>query len=103
MPEIETINWKELTGNKFNRTLHPAMLTEQGFVRQTNVRRIGDRDKTIFDVVYDRQYAIEYLGKSVCKNLRVLGIEEILDLVEEAWDYTYPNARNISSPSKEKK
>ena len=102
MPEIETIDWKELTGNKFNKTLHPAMLSEKGFVRQMSLRRIGDKDKTIFDVAYNRHYVIEYLGKIVCKNLQVLGIEQILDLVEEAWYYTYPNAKAISSPTKEK-
>ena len=97
MPEIEAISWQELTGNKFIKSLHPAMLTERGFVRQASIRKVGEKEKTIFNVFYNRQYVIEYLGRFICKNLQVLGLEGILDLIEEAWGHTYPNAEKISN------
>ncbi|PSB11100.1 hypothetical protein C7B62_06630 [Pleurocapsa sp. CCALA 161] len=92
MDEIETISWRELTGNKFLRTIDPAMLTEKGYVKRSALRRIGDRDKTMFDVVYDREYLIKAIGKTVCKHMFIIGKEKTLELVSEAWDTCYPNS-----------
>ena len=97
MPEFEAISWRELTGNKFIKSLHPAMVSEKGFVKQTSIRKIGDTDKSIFKVSYDREYVIKYLGKVVCKNLQVLELEGILELIKEAWEHAYPNAEKISN------
>ncbi len=91
MPKAETITWRDLTGNKFNRSLHPAMLHNDGYVCQSAVRRIGEAEKTIFKIIYDREYLIEYVGRTVCKQLFVVGKEETLNLVSEAWDNYYPN------------
>lgn len=91
MPEIEEITWRQLTGNKFSIALHPAMLHEDGYLRQQRIRKIGDDRKTIFNVVYDREYLIEYVGKTVCRHLFAAGKEKTLDLVSEAWDNYYPN------------
>ena len=90
-PEVETISWRNLTGNKFNQSVHPAMLTEHGYLKQSMVRRTGDAVKTIFNVIYDRNYLIEYVAHTLCKNLVQLGKQGVLDLVGEAWDYKYPN------------
>ena len=89
MPEIETITWRELTGNRYNQALHPAMLSEAGYVAQRAIRRIGDVEKTIFNVVYDREYLLKTVGKRICQTLFVLGKEETLKVVGEAWDFIY--------------
>ncbi len=89
MPEIETITWREMTGNKFIKALHPAMVSEAGYECNKSIRRIGDPVPTMFKVIYDRQYVINYIGKGICKTLFVLGKEGVLDLVDEAWDNYY--------------
>ena len=85
MGEIETISWKDLTGNKYNKTLHPAMLSEQGYIKQTSVRRVGEKGKTIFNVVYDRDYVIEYLEKTVFLKLFTLNTDTLADVLVNAF------------------
>lgn len=92
MPEVETISWEEMTGNKFTINLHPAMLSDDGYVVQRSIRRIGDIVPTVFNVVHDREYAIGFIGRKICKTLQVLGKQKILELVDEAWDTMYPNS-----------
>lgn len=96
MREIETITWRELTGNKFLRGIDPAMLTESGYVKQSATRKVGDREKTIFNVVYDREYLIRSIGKIICRPLFILGKKKTLELVAEAWDTCYPYSVNES-------
>ncbi|NJK58739.1 MAG: hypothetical protein HC939_23545, partial [Pleurocapsa sp. SU_5_0] len=90
MKEIETISWRELTGNKFVRGVDPAMLTKNGYVKQSVIRRIGEARKDIFNVVYDREYLIGTIGQSICRPMSILGKEKLLKLVSEAWDVCYP-------------
>jgi hypothetical protein len=92
MNEVETISWRELTGNKFVRGLDPAMLTNRGYVKRVTMRRIGERQRTFFDVVYDRDYLIQAIGRYICKQMFVIGKEKTLELVSEAWDTYYPNS-----------
>lgn len=92
MSNVETISWVELTGNRFNKNLHPAMLTDEGYKKQTRTRRTGDTGATIFHVIYDRKYVIEYIGRYLCRDLFTLGKQELLDLVTEAWDTYYSEA-----------
>lgn len=92
MSEIETISWRELTGNRFVRGLDPAMLTSRGYVKQAAIRRIGERKRTLFDVVYDRDYLIQAIGRYICKQMFVIGKEKTLELVSEAWDAYYPSS-----------
>lgn len=80
MNEVETITWRDLTGNKYNKTLHPAMLSEQGFMKQVSIRRIGDVKKTVFRVVYDRDYVVEYLEKKIVKNLAAVDLCELIGI-----------------------
>lgn len=87
---IETITWRELTGNKFVRGIDPAMLTAQGFVKQAAIRRIGDRNRTFFNIVYDREYLLEAIGRLICKPMFVIGKEKTIELIAEAWDNYYP-------------
>ena len=92
MEEIETISWRELTGYKFVRGIDPAMLTERGYVKRAAIRKIGDRKRTFFDVVYDRDYLVQAIGRYICKQMFIIGKEKTLELVSEAWDEYYPNS-----------
>ena len=89
MPEVEDISWIELTGNKFNKNLHPAMVSDSGYVFTQQIRRTGDTEKSVFQVHYDYDYVIGYLAKTICRTLSSLGKDKILELVEEAWDVYY--------------
>ena len=92
MPEVESITWRELTGNKFNVALHPAMLTEAGYQKQQAIRKTGDTAKSIFYVTYDREYVLTYIARNLCNRFFSLGKAKIIELVETAWESTYPNA-----------
>lgn len=99
MPEIETISWKERFGNQFNKSLEPAMTNETGYIKQSRVRRNGSTESAIYNIIYDRDYLSEYLYKIICKPLFVLGKEQILKLVSEAWD-AYYGENPVVLPSK---
>ena len=89
MREVETISWRELTGNKFSKAIDAAMLSDEGYVRPLHIKRIGDFGKSLFYVVFDRKYLVEWVSRKLCKPLFVLGKQGTLDLVAEAWDYCY--------------
>ena len=99
MREVETISWRELTGNKFNRAIDTAMLSNSGCVKSIAVRRVGDDVKSHFHVVFDRNYLIEWISRKVCKPLFTLGKQGTLDLVSEAWDYCYGRTDEVKPVS----
>ena len=99
MREVETISWQQIAGNKFMKNIEPAMTAERGYIRQQRTRRIGEPNKTIFNVVYDRDYLSEYIFTKVCKPLFVLGKQEVLNLVEQSWD-AYYGENAVVLPSK---
>lgn len=103
MREVETISWRYLFGNKLSKSIEPAMTTERGYIKQQRIKRIGDLNKAIFNVVYDREYLSEYIFVKICKPLFVLGKQKTLDLVEQSWDAYYgenavvlPSKREVS-------
>jgi len=73
MREIKTITWRDLTGNKFLKALHPAMLSKENYVCTQRIRRTGDPEPEIFKVLYDREYAVNYLILSHELNKRLKG------------------------------
>ena len=87
--EIETMSWRLLTGNKFNRSLDPAMCSDEGCIKQSSVRRTGDAIKKPFLVTYDRDYLVEWIGRSICRPLFIFGKQKVLELVDEAWENYY--------------
>lgn len=91
MNEVENITWRELSGNKFSRMLSPAMLTEEGYIKQAAIRKTGSRNRAFFNIKYNRDYLIEAIGNYICKPLFVIGKEKVLELVGEAWDNYYPS------------
>lgn len=100
MPEFEQISWKVMVGNRFTKTLAPAMGSEAGYIKTSTVRRIGDDTKSTFLVKYDRDYLIAYIARLICKPLFVYGKDKVLALVDEAWDYIY-GASDTTSVRKE--
>jgi hypothetical protein len=86
LPEAKTITWRELTGNKFSKSLHPAMLSENGYVTVQRVRCVGDAMPDIFNVVYDKEYAVEFVSKKFIKPVSFFGKEKATEIISEAWD-----------------
>ena len=92
MPDIQDITWKQLTGNKFIVGFHPSMLSDDGYRKQQRIRITGQDFKSMFNVIYDREYVIERIIRFVCKPLFCLGKQRIIQLIETAWDIAYPNS-----------
>ena len=82
--EVHKITWREVTGCKFNRALHP-MMADRYYIH-SSLRRTGDTEKTMFEIEYDRDYLVGWMATRVCSPLQTLGKEEILKLVDEAYD-----------------
>lgn len=85
--EQKTVHWSQLQGNKFNKALHPAMLSDHGYRTTTKNALLGDsRSNSQFLVVlYDRDYVIGWLSSRVIKPLQNEGNDNIKSFVEEAW------------------
>jgi len=73
MSEIKSITWRDLTGNKYLKALHPAMLSKGNYICTQRIRRIGEVEPDIFKTTYDREYAVEWLARKVCKTLSFIG------------------------------
>ena len=86
LPGIKTISWRDLTGNKYSKALHGAMLAKEGYRSLIRIRRIGEAGKDVFNVTYDKEYVIEFLSRKVCTPLSYVGKEKLLELISEAWD-----------------
>lgn len=84
MDEIKTISWRELTGNKFNSALHPAMLCKSGYRTVKQIRRTGESIPDVFTIEYDRDYVLEFLSRKVCKPLSNFGKQSAMEVLEEA-------------------
>ncbi len=84
--EAKSITWRDLFGNKYSKALHPAMLTEEGYTKIQRIKRVGDIVPSLFNVTYDREYAIEFISRKFCRSLSGLDKEELLQLVAESWD-----------------
>ena len=89
MDDIKSISWQELTGNKYSRALHPAMLSDEGYVYTMRVRRTGEAKPSAFRVTYDKQYVVEFLAKRLLNPLSNQSRETIDKLIEDAWDWSY--------------
>jgi hypothetical protein len=96
--EQKTVHWTQLQGNKFNKALHPAMLSEHGYRTTTKNSLVGDSKKNpqFLIVLYDRDYVIGWLSSRVVKPLQNEGSDNIKNFVEEAWKYLH-QPRSFSS------
>ena len=82
----KTITWQLLRGNKYNRCLHPAMVTINGCVKQMAITPVGQKTKEHYNIYYDREYVVNWLAVKVIKPLENMGFKDIAGLVIEAWN-----------------
>jgi hypothetical protein len=75
-----------LTGNRYLQGVLPEMFADSGCIKQQRIRKTGDMTPSVFDVMYDRDYGLEFLSKKLCKRLQALGREQVHRLIDEAWD-----------------
>jgi hypothetical protein len=86
MPEIKTITWRQLTGNRFNKSLDSAMLSDSGSISTARIRRVGGEAPDIYTVVYDKEYATEFICRKFIRPLSFLGKDKVIQIVNEAWN-----------------
>ena len=96
--EIKTITWRDVSGNKLSRQLHPGMLTEKKYYKYARIREIGAKDQVLHNIEYDSDYAITWLSRKVCRPLQVLGKKQVLELIEKAWELN--KLEELSRPSR---
>lgn len=84
--EIETISWRDLAGNRLNRQVHPAMLSNEKYYKYVQIRQVGNKERTLYNVEYDKDYALTWVRRKICRPLQILGKEQVLKLVEKAWE-----------------
>lgn len=86
-------HWSDLFGNKYSKSLDPAMLSEDGLVRSQRCRTLDDDVTDIRLVIYDRQYVLKYLEMKLVKPLFVCGNKALIELINEAFlQYSNPKA-----------
>ena len=86
MSRYETISWRDLPGNKWSKSLDPAMTTERGCITLGKVRHCHEPQGTMCNVVYDRGYLIQFLIRRFLIPISPLGREVVDELINEAWD-----------------
>ena len=74
---------------------HPPL-----YVSEKPIRRIGDTVATLFNVIYDRDYLINFVVIKICKPLFGLSKEKVLELVSETWDKYYGIDSNYSNTNR---
>lgn len=81
------VHWSQLSGNKFSKSIHPAMLCKDGYFATSKIALLGTprQDKQFVTLCYDRDYVTLWLISKLIKPLQNHGLEKILDLVREAW------------------
>lgn len=89
MGEDKVYSWRELAGNKFNRRINLNQIyLDNGEIIATNALLLSEprikRDYPIL-VRYDREYALEYLRKTVLDPLQGMPLEKILELLKDAY------------------
>lgn len=86
MNQADIVSWKEIQGNRYNRGLHLAMLTDTGFLVTAKGRVIGNvkYGSEFITIRYDRDYVIDWLRVKVIKPLVGISFNEIVELLKEA-------------------
>ena len=84
--KVRLITWREIPGNKCRRALNPNMFSEGKFYAVSSIKRIGDTEKTKFEIEYDKDYGLYFLRQKVCDPLEELGEEKVIELIKEAFE-----------------
>ena len=99
MSQFETIGWRDLPGNKYVKALEAAMLSEQGCIAMQKVRHCSEPKGRMCNVIYDREYVVQFLIKRVVFALAGVGNKAIHELIDDAWDELHGLADNPSQVS----
>lgn len=95
------INWTELPGNKWLKSLEPAMLTTDGLQMRQVIKPIGrpnldgshaSKTKKWYVVSYDKSYAIHYLIHQIMEPLNIPTLDYLLDLMLKVWETWHSNS-----------
>lgn len=99
--ELRKVYWRDVQGNRWSKSLHPAMLNPDGFHMTQKVRATGESSYggTYSVVVYDREYVLGWLVSKVIKPLSNEGVTGIIALIKEA--YKLSGILGLSSSIKE--
>lgn len=97
--EPDKVHWSRKQGNKYNKSLHPAMLTEAGFVTTAKIALLDEpRTKHRYvTIVYDRLYVIYWLKTKIIKPLQNIGVGGVIQLIKEAWQLTHQSENDLAS------
>lgn len=84
----ERIYWTELQNNRLKKKLHPLMLRGEGLssYRQKGLPNTLDNDDSKVLVKYDRDYIVHWLKVKFVIPLETVGIEELIELVKNAYE-----------------
>jgi hypothetical protein len=81
------LNWNEVLGDPYTRSLSPLMLNEGGFTADKLCRTVDSSEKKAYRITYDKDYVYSYIAKKVLKAMQVTSKEEAIALIEQVWDY----------------
>lgn len=69
MKQSDCTHWTALQGAKYLHLIHPAMLSDEGHIKQLDCRLIGEpknrQSAKLRLVLFDRQYVIEKLAREL--------------------------------------
>lgn len=85
--ESPTVSWQKIQGNKYSKSLHPAMLSHNGFRTTQKAGLIGKPkgDTEFITVVYDKSYVINWIERKLVKPLEINNLEVIQNLIAIAY------------------
>lgn len=88
-PSLEQVHWNTLLLNKYKYGIKLAMLLKDGYKPKMMVSIEGDRrgkeNSKERIVIFDREYVIKKLIREVVIPFKVMPINEVLELVTEAY------------------
>jgi hypothetical protein len=92
----ENVHWKQVQGNKLNKALHPAMVSEHGYRTTSKIRLVGTtRHGSKFAIlIYDREYVIVWIMSKLIKPFQNIGLDGLIELLKEAWAILHDSQRN---------
>jgi hypothetical protein len=93
----KSISWRNLRGKQTYHHLEPKMLS--GTVRKfLTTRPVPYKDFPHGDYIvsFDRDYAVNKIRRDLTYRLRSLPLQDVLDLVAEAYRLDRPDADNLS-------
>lgn len=99
MLDMPVVSWRDICGNKYSKSLDPAMLMAHGYPLTTKAKVIGKTGSSeLITVVYDRDYVINYLITKVIKPLSNYGLQEVTNLLLKAWEESnFPKKSFVSN------